>query len=58
VKSGLGFKVEHREVIEAGGILSLQEKSEAYEPNFSGKNESLSSQSTGFWNENSEFAGT
>ena len=42
-KSGLGFKVAHREVIEVGGAYALREESEAYEPNFSGKNESLSS---------------
>jgi hypothetical protein len=55
VKSELGFKATHREVIEAGGTYALREQSEAYGSNFTGKNEVLSSENTRFWNENSEF---
>jgi len=41
VKSELGFKAAHREVIEGGGTYALREQSEAYGANFSGKNETL-----------------
>jgi hypothetical protein len=55
VKSQLGFKAAHREVIEGGGTYELREQSEAYRSNFTGKNEALSSENTRFWNDNSEF---
>ena len=58
VKSELGFKAAHREVIEGGGTCVLREQSEAYGSNFTGKNEALSSKNTRFWNENSEFTAT
>jgi hypothetical protein len=58
VKSELGFKAAHREVIEEGGTYALREQSEAYGANFSGKNEALSSENTRFWHENSEFTTT
>ena len=37
VKSELGFKAAHREVIEAGCTYALREQNEAYGPNFSRK---------------------
>ena len=37
VKSELGFKAAHREVIEAGCTYALREQNEAYRPNFSRK---------------------
>jgi hypothetical protein len=55
VKSQLGSKAAHREVIEGGGTYALREQSEAYGSDFTGKNEVLSSENTRFWNENSEF---
>jgi len=58
VKSELGFKAAHREAIEGGGTYALREQSEAYGPNFSRKNEVLSSENTRFWNENSELTAT
>ena len=58
VKSELGLKASHREVIDEGGTYALREQSEAYGPNFSRKNEALSSENTRFWNENSEVTAT
>jgi putative transposase len=55
VKSELGFKAMHREVIEGGCTYVLREQSEAYGSDFTGKNKVLSSENTRFWNENSEF---
>ena len=37
VKSELGFKAKHHEVIEGGGTYALREQSEAYGANFTGK---------------------
>jgi putative transposase len=58
VKSELGFKTAHREVIEGGSTYALREQSEAYGRNFTGENEALSSENTRFWNENSELTAT
>jgi hypothetical protein len=55
LKSELGFKAAHREVIESAGIYALREQSEAYGFNFTRKNDALSSENTRFWNEHSEF---
>ena len=52
VKSELGFKAAHREVIEQGETYVLREESETYRSNFAGKNEMLSSENARFWNEN------
>lgn len=52
VKSELGFKAAHREVIEQGETYVLREESEAYRSNFAGKNEMLRSENARFWNEN------
>jgi putative transposase len=58
VKSELGFKAAHREVIGGGGTYALREQNEAYGSNFTGKNETLNSENTRFWNKNSEFTTT
>ena len=58
VKSELGFKAAHREVIEGDGTYALRERSEPYRSNFAGKNDALSSENTRFWDENSLFTTT
>jgi putative transposase len=58
VKSELGFKAAHREVIEMGTTYALREQSEAYGSNFTGKNGLLSLKNTRFWKENSDFMAT
>jgi hypothetical protein len=58
VKSQLGFKATHREVIDGGGPYMLPEQSEAYGPNLTDKNEALSSENTRFGNKNSELTPT
>jgi putative transposase len=58
VKSELGFKAAHREVIAQGETYVLREQSEAYRPNFVGENEILSSENARFWNENPEAIAT
>ncbi len=58
LKSELGFKAAHREVIEEGYTYALRERSEAYGANFTGKSEALSSENTRFSNENSELTAT
>jgi putative transposase len=58
VKSELGFRAAHREVIEGGGTYAPREQSEAYGSNLTGKNEALSSENTRFWKENSELTAT
>jgi putative transposase len=49
VRSELGFKAEHRELIAEGGTHALREEGEAYGPNFAGENKALSSKNTRFW---------
>jgi len=58
LKSELGFKAVHREVLEGGGTYTLREHSEGYGSNFTGKKEALRSENTRSWNENSEFTPT
>ncbi len=58
VKSELGFKAAHREVIEQGETYVLREESEAYRSNFAGENEVLSSETARFWDENPEDKAT
>jgi hypothetical protein len=52
VKSELGFKAAHREVIELDGTYALREEGEAYGHNFGAENEALSLENTRFWNKN------
>ena len=58
VKSELGFKAIHREVIAKGGAHALRERSESYGFNFGGDNEALRLENTRFWNENYEATAT
>jgi hypothetical protein len=51
VKSELGYKAAHREVIERGKTYVLREEGEAYSSNFASEKEVLSSENTRFWNE-------
>jgi putative transposase len=50
VKSELGVRAAHRDVIEADGSYVLREPAEAYAVKFA-ENEALRSQNTFFWNE-------
>jgi putative transposase len=50
VKSELGVRAAHRDVIEADGSCVLREPAEAYAVKFA-ENEALRSQNTFFWNE-------
>jgi putative transposase len=51
VKSELGLKAAHRDVVESDGSYVLREPAEAYALKFAGENEALRSQNTFFWNE-------
>jgi len=51
VKSELGLKAAHRDVVESGRSYVLREPAEAYALKFAGENEALRSQNTFFWNE-------
>jgi hypothetical protein len=51
LKNELGFKADHRDVIESDGSYVLREPAEAYALKFPGGNEALRSQNTFFWNE-------
>jgi len=58
VKSELGFKAAHREVIEQGETYVLREESEAYRSNFAGENQVVSAENARFWSENLEATET
>jgi putative transposase len=51
VKTELGFRAAHRDIVEADGTYALREPGEAYGSRFAGENEALRSQNTFFWNE-------
>jgi putative transposase len=51
VKSDLGMKASHRDVIEANGSYALREPAETYGVKFSTENEALRRQNTFFWDE-------
>jgi hypothetical protein len=51
VKSQLGVKAAHRDVIEADGSYALRETTGAYGLKFTAENEALSTKNTIFWNE-------
>ena len=51
VKSELGFRAAHREVVEGDKTYALREPAEAYASNFTGESEAPRSQNTFFWNE-------
>ena len=58
VKSDLGIKAVHRDVLKTDGTYALHEPSEAYTRNLTGENEALSSENTLLWNESLENPGT
>jgi hypothetical protein len=58
VKSDLGIKAMHREVLKTDGTYALCEPAEDYAGNFTGKNEALSSENTLPWNESLENPNT
>jgi hypothetical protein len=58
VKSELGAKAMHREVVQASGTYALLEPIEAYAGKFTRKKEVLSAENTVLWNESVENAGT
>lgn len=51
VKSELGSRAAHRDVVEADGTYALREAGEAYGLSFATEREVLKSQNTFFWNE-------
>src|SRR5262245_12605303 len=58
VKSDLGIKAMHREVLETDGTYALHEPSESYTRNLTGENEALRSENTIFWEENAGITET
>jgi hypothetical protein len=51
VKTELGFRAAHRDIVESDGTYALREPGEAYGSRFAGENEALRFQNTFFWNE-------
>jgi REP element-mobilizing transposase RayT len=51
LKSDLGIKAVHRDVIGADGIYALRESAEAYATHFNGESEALMSQNSFLWDE-------
>jgi hypothetical protein len=51
VKNELGFKADHRDVIESDGSYVLRQAAEGYALKFAVENEALRSQNTFFWNQ-------
>jgi putative transposase len=51
VKSELGLRAAHRDVVEADGTYALREPAEAYRLSFAAESESLRAENTFFWNE-------
>jgi hypothetical protein len=58
VKSELGSKAAHRDVIQAVGSYALREPTEAYRLNLTAENEALRYPNTFFWNETVDEAMT
>ena len=58
VKSELGVKATHRDVVEADGSYALREPAEAYGLKFVAENEALRHQNTFPWNETVDEART
>ena len=58
VKSELGSKAAHRDVIEADGSYALREPAEAYGLKFTAQNEGLSTQNIFLWDETVDEATT
>ena len=58
VKSELGFKATHREVVELDGTYTLREESEPYGSHFASENDALMTDNTILWEKNAESAET
>jgi putative transposase len=58
IKSELGVRAMHREVVQSDGTSALREPSEAYMGKFTGKSDVLRLENTIFWDENDETAET
>jgi len=54
VKSELGVKAMHREVVQVGGTYTLREQSETYAGNFVSENDALMQDNTIPWEKNAE----
>ena len=54
VKSELGVKAMHREVVKVDGTYALREQSEAYAGNFASESEALMLDNTFLWEKNAE----
>jgi len=58
VRSELGVKAMHREVVQLGGTYTLREEREAYGADFASENDTLRLDNTISWEENIESAKT
>jgi len=58
VRSELGVKAMHREVVQLGGTYTLREESEAYGGDFASENDTLRLDNAISWEENIESAET
>jgi putative transposase len=58
VRSELGFKAMHRDIVQGGGTYALREQSEAYAGEFVGGNDALTPENTIPWQKNTETAET
>jgi len=56
VKSELGVRATHRDIVEADGGYALREPAGAYASNFTAESETLGSQNTFFWDESVDEA--
>ena len=56
VKSELGVKAMHRELVQVDGTFALREPSEAYASEYAGENDVLALENTVRWEENTETA--
>ena len=54
VKSELGVKAMHREVVKVDGTYALREQNEAYAGNFASESEALMLDNTFLWEKNAE----
>ena len=58
IKSDLGIRAAHREVIAGKGTYPLRDEHEPYGADFTAKNEALGLENTRFWNEYSKTTAT
>ena len=58
VRSELGAKAMHREVVQLDGTYTLREESESYGRHFASENDALMTDNTILWEKNAESAET